>query len=505
MNSLPGKIIIVDDEPVHMEAIERAINEALPGCEIGKAGSLAEYRRLLERFTPDIALIDLNLPDGKAIEALESPIEDARFPVLIMTSFGSEKWAVEAIKTGALDYMVKSHETFLDMPRTLERSMREWSLIQDRKQAREALRQSEEVFRQIAVNSRDVYWLMVPGSRALIYVNPAYEQVYNRSIESLKEHPLSWLEVVHPADVARVRESFTTGSGEGLNLEFRVLQPEEGVRWLWARTFPITDDTGAVRRILGVASDITDRKEIEEQQLVIQKLESIGVLAGGIAHDFNNLLTMIVGNICLAMMNMDQSDSAYERLKKAEGACETAKDLAYRLLTFSKGGDPVTKVVSPGGVLREAVDFFLAGSPIQGEYRIDEDLFPVEMDENQMRQVFYNLTINAKEAMPSGGTLRVAAKNKRLKGARKTDLKPGDYVNISFIDEGIGIRAADLNKIFDPYFTSTGLSTKKGKGLGLAICHSIVQKHGGSIHAESVEGEGATFEIYLPAYKEPEE
>lgn len=241
--------------------------------------------------------------------------------------------------------------------------------------------------------------------------------------------------------------------------------------------------------------DITDRKKMEEEILNVEKLESLGVLAGGIAHDFNNLLVGILGNISLAKLTTDGDSSAYERLLEAEKACVLAKGLTQQLLTFSRSGEPLKKVVFIGDIVRDSCAFSLSGSNVKYYSSIPDNILPVEVDAGQISQVLNNLIINADQAMPYGGAIQVKCSNISLGDGDIMPLPPGRYVRIAIQDQGSGIPENFLTKIFDPYFTTK----QKGSGLGLATCYSVVKKHGGHIEVESKVGVGTTFYIYLPA------
>ncbi|MBZ0155573.1 MAG: response regulator [Alphaproteobacteria bacterium] len=260
-------------------------------------------------------------------------------------------------------------------------------------------------------------------------------------------------------------------------------------------TAMIPPEDSSYRNLLIGIVDITDRKKLERELLKIQKLESLGLLAGGIAHDFNNLLTAIVGNISLGKMNVLPGDKVYRWLDEAEKASLRAKGLTQQLLTFSKGGAPVKKVLALGELVRESAGFTVRGSKVRCEYYIPPDLWTVEADEGQISQVIHNLIINAEQAMPDGGTIRVHCCNSVVSPESVLPLKSGRYIKISIQDQGIGIPPDYLGKIFDPYFTTK----QKGSGLGLATAHAIINKHGGHITVESALRVGATFHLYLPS------
>lgn len=242
-----------------------------------------------------------------------------------------------------------------------------------------------------------------------------------------------------------------------------------------------------------------ERKQMEQEIEKTHKLEAIGTLAGGIAHDFNNLLTAILGNISLTKMHMRPDDKDFMRLTDAENACIQATELSKRLITFSKGGEPVRRTISIKKLAEETVCSALSGSNISCECKLLHDLNPVYADEGQIRQVFRNMAINAREAMPDGGVISVTAENITLGEGEIAAFKKGNYVKVSIRDSGRGMPEEILPKIFDPYFTTKELGVQRGLGLGLAVCYSIIKKHGGHISVESKIGEGTIFHTYLPA------
>lgn len=261
------------------------------------------------------------------------------------------------------------------------------------------------------------------------------------------------------------------------------------------RAYPIFDESGKVSLVVEHIRDITERKKLEEEILKSQKLESLGVLAGGIAHDFNNLLTSVLGNISLAKALAGDNDNIARRLEDAEKATLRAGDLTRQLLTFSRGGAPVKKSVSMRQILSDSASFALRGSNVRCELQIPDNLFPVEADPGQISQVVNNLIINADQAMPDGGIILVTAENALVGPGELPTIPAGNYVKLSVRDGGCGIPEANLDKIFDPYFTTK----PKGTGLGLATVYSIIRKHGGLITVDSTLGKGTTFHVYLPA------
>ncbi len=366
----------------------------------------------------------------------------------------------------------------------------------ERKRAEEALRDSEERYRAIAENTHDLICETSAAGRYL-YVSPNYQEVLGYEPRELLGHAID--EQVHPDDRSAVLAAFEHGMS--------TLTPDQAVfryrhrngEWRWfestGKAFRTT--TGEMRGVV-VSRDITERKKIEEERLRASKHESIGLLAGGIAHDFNNILTAIVGNISLAKMSLSPTDELFKRLTEAEKVSFRAKGLTQQLLTFAKGGAPVTRLISIADLLKESASFGLRGSNVRCAFVLPSDLWSAEIDEGQISQVIHNLVINAKQAMPEGGTLTIGGKNVVLKtdsGEPRPPLPEGTYVKIIISDQGHGIPQDLLPKIFDLYFTTK----QQGSGLGLATAYSIITSHKGHIAVESELHVGTTFFIYLPA------
>ncbi len=246
-----------------------------------------------------------------------------------------------------------------------------------------------------------------------------------------------------------------------------------------------------------VIEDVTELKKMKERMIQTSKLDSIGIFAGGIAHDFNNFLTSLLG--CLGLVKRDSSikegSVSSKYINDAEFIVYRARGLTEQLLTFSKGGEPVKKVMSIAGIIRTALDFILSGTNLDYECNIADDLFHADVDESQIMQVVNNLIINAVQAMPEGGTIRIAASNLILNKDNRFSLPAGRYVSLDVKDAGPGIEKELLNSIFDPFFTTKD----SGTGLGLSVAHSIITKHGGTIYAENSDKGGAVFSILIPA------
>ncbi len=360
-------------------------------------------------------------------------------------------------------------------------------------------RQAEEEQRKLAAiieNSSDLIGIAALDGR-ILYINPAGQRLVGLDgIDDVRKTTLDQYAMPQHAErmkqLAQILVAKGSWRGEARIRNFRTGKsiPVE------LNSFIIGDPaTGRPLFMANVSHDITDRKKMEAELLKAQKLESVGILAGGIAHDFNNLLTAILGNIALARTYAGPESRVYAKLDEAERASLRAKDLTQQLLTFSRGGMPVKTTASIEDLVRESAGFALSGARSRCEFSFPGGLPPVCVDPGQIGQVVNNLVINADQAMPDGGTVRVSGEAAWLGAGEVPPLKPGYYVRISVADQGVGIPAENLPKIFDPYFTTK----RKGNGLGLATAYAIVRKHDGHIAVESAAGAGATFHVYLPA------
>lgn len=298
------------------------------------------------------------------------------------------------------------------------------------------------------------------------------------------------------AEVTDMLQSALRG-GEGFREGARGFATMAEDAWTSILTAPLLSSTGAVVGGIAIVQDLSQQRRVEEELMRTQKIESLGLLAGGLAHDFNNILTAILGNISLAR----QSDSAEDialSLQDAETASRRAQELARQLLTFAKGGAPLRQLRNVAAVIREAAGFTVRGSASHCVYALAPDTWEAEIDAGQITQVVQNLIINADQAMPNGGTIHIETHNRVLAHNEVPALPPGRYVEVRISDTGAGIPDRIKGRIFDPYF-----STKpKGSGLGLTMCYSIIQKHGGHILVASAEGRGTTFTLFLPAATE---
>jgi signal transduction histidine kinase len=284
-------------------------------------------------------------------------------------------------------------------------------------------------------------------------------------------------------------------------MDFFPVLGEKG-KWLRFTAAAIRNSSGYLIGAVETLEDITEQKQAEEALTKIKKLESLGILADGIAHDFGSLLSAILRNIFLAKISVADEDKALEQgLEIAEKASLQAKELTNRLITFSKGGNPIRKAAPLAPLLRETAAT-LHDSNIPCQFDLPDGLWNVDMDESQIQQVVRNLLNNAREAMPDGGMLHIHAENRVVSAGDNLPLKEGKYVKWSVIDQGIGIPREHLEKLFEPYFTTKQKSGSMGIGLGLAMSYAIVKKHDGLITVKSEPLMGTKVDVYLPAARE---
>lgn len=373
----------------------------------------------------------------------------------------------------------------------------------ERRQAESALRESEARFREIAETIEEVFWVADPAKNRVLYVSPAYEKIWGRTCASLYESARPWLEAIHPDDRERVRlAAETQQTSGGYDETYRILRPDGAVRWIRDVAFPVRNESGDVVRIVGVARDITERRQLEEQLRLSQKMEAIGLLAGGVAHDFNNILAAILMQAELIGMAEDVSEEVHDGLQQIRAAAERGANLTRQLLLFSR-----KQVMQPRDLDLNDVVTSLArmlqriiGEDVHLQLNLHPRPLLTRADAGMLDQLLLNLVVNARDAMPKGGRLVIETCAKDVTAAEAAltpDASAGRYVCLRVSDTGCGIAPEDLGRIFEPFFTTK--EPGKGTGLGLATVFGIVKQHGGWIAVESAVGQGTTFQVFLPA------
>lgn len=488
------RILYMEDDPGLARLLQKTLQRR--GFVVDIAPNGEDGIAMMKMAPYDLLLVDYNMPfqDGLAV-IRELTAKDDSPPAIMITGEGNETIAVEALKVGAADYLVKDADMkYLDMlPSVIDQVLLKEHFLKERQQMIELVKESEERYRHLFDSNPIPTMAYDLQSLAFLAVNNAAVAHYGYSREEFLSLTINDLYAIEDIpEVLRILSRLDQGAKQSGT--WRHLLKDTSMIEV-----DITSDLimlGGNRAHVILAQDISERKKNEESLLKTQKLESLAVLAGGLAHDFNNLLTAILGNIALAKLEAPPNhESILKYLNDAEKTAGRAQSLTLQLLTFSQGGAPLKKVFSLTQVIEDSAGLALSGSQSLPRITIPEDLWPVEADEGQIGQVLHNLIVNAAQSMPDGGIITVSAQNCVLAANNAHALTPGNYVSVSITDRGTGIPEAHLPKIFDPYFTTR----QKHSGLGLATCYSVIKRHQGHITVESVPGKGSTFSIFLPA------
>ena len=518
-------VLIVDDNPIDRELICRLLAQQNTHCTFECVES--ERGRIgIEQFhcsKPGCVLLDLNLPDMDGLDVLRSIVRDSdACPVIVMTAYGSERLAVEAMKAGAADYLVKgaisgealAHviENALEKRRLQLRIQQQQLAIEERnsqlvsalereRAARSAVEESESRYRVLAEAMPQLVWTAGHPSGGWDYVNERWTRLTGAPPEAAFGY--GWLEFIEPEDREHVRSAWQTSVArpEPAEMDCRILSSTGASRWQLMRAVPLIQN-GQTVKWLGTFTDIDDQRRTEQLLHHRQKLESIGILAGGVAHDFNNLLLGIIGGVSYAL---DVLPAGHELVSVLEGALrsgERAAQLTRQLLAYAGKGSFNVEDVDLAQLLSATWELIHASIPrsVDLQVVVDPDLPPVYTDPTQLQQVIMNLILNASEAIPADrqGIVVIRASAEQIDRPKTTwsgDLAVGKYVAIEVIDNGSGIEPDLIAKVFDPFFTTKFT----GRGLGLAAVHGIIRSNHGSIEVDSVPGKGSKFRVLLPA------
>lgn len=381
----------------------------------------------------------------------------------------------------------------------------------DRVRAMRELAESQKLFQDLTEHLRLTYWISDPQMSQFQFVSPAFETIWRRSVASLLAVPQLWLETIHPDDREGVEQA---ASALKQNREFeavyRIVRPNGETRWIHNRAFPILDKAGQIEKVTGIAEDITERKQIEDRQGEVQsqlqqaqKMEALGMLTGGIAHDFNNILAAILGYSNLARDRFaGENAKLRDYLTEIALAGERGRDLVIKMLAYSRGGKGATVSINLAELARDTLKMLKAAIPssIEVSEQSAADLPSVRGDPVGLQQIITNLCVNARDAMNGQG--RLGLNLRRTVIADKTECASchhavsGEFVELRVSDSGSGMSDAQMEKIFQPFYTTKAVD--KGTGMGLAMVHGIVHEHGGHILVDSTPGEGSSFHILLP-------
>jgi PAS domain S-box-containing protein len=437
-----------------------------------------------QRLIRDVE-IEIVKQDGSRIwtnvSAVPLPFTDWRI-ILTMTDITSQKQAESAVRQARDELETRVQERTAELLGVNEVLRAE---IADRQRVEAELRISEERFLQVAENIDKALWLAEPESSQLLYINSAYEEVWGRSHENLPKDVDELFADVHPEDRGQFSRVW-----EGQEIEFRIVRPDDKVRWIQVRSFPIYDDSGQLYRLAGIANDITEHKQTMNALLYAEQLAVAGKMAASLAHEINNPLQAAIGCLNLALEQLEKGDDANEYLTVTFEALQRTSRIVKQLRNLHRRIDVSQnrQRVDLDTLLRDVLVLTQKKSQecgVEVTLAADDDLPMLEVVPDAIQQVFLNLVLNATDAMPEGGRLQVRI------------FKTGEPcgVQVEFTDEGVGISDEEQMHIFEPFYTTKTDSL----GVGLFISLSIVQQHGGWIEVQSQEEKGTTFTVWLPA------
>ncbi len=541
------KVLLIEDNLAEARLFKEILQDAW-----AEKFSLAHFQRLgtaiieLERLDLseghrphfDVALLDLTLPDSDGLASLDVLIRQVpSLPIVVLTNTNDGELALEAVRHGAQDYLIK-RQVSLDV---LVRSIR---YAIERKQSIEALREINETLesrveeRTVTIEAANIALNQEIQSREsiqnrlelaqqaakigtfewdiptdLVTWSIELEDLYGQLPGSFGNSHDVWLATIEPEDrpvvaagLDRWRRLSQAGSlqlRQELAFEFRIMDSDRNIHWIAFKSSVFLDADGNPTRTIGIHLDISEKKQLEAQFFRAQRLESLGTLASGIAHDLNNVLTPILSVAQLLPLRLtDLDDRTQNLLQILELSAHRGSDLIKQILSFAQGIEGKHICIQPAHLLLDIQQIIEQTLPksIQIDRHIPADLWTVSADMTQLHQVMMNLCINARDAMPQGGTLSIVATNRSIDvpfTRNHLDAKVGNYVQISVADTGTGIPPQLLDRIFDPFFTTKEVG--KGTGLGLSAVLGIIKSHGGFLDVQSQIHQGTQFHVYLPA------
>jgi len=487
----PLRALIVEDSEDDAQILVRTLSRDGFDVVSRRVETLEDLVDALKAEVWDIVISDYVLPGFDGLRAIASVRQhDPDLPCIVVSGRMGEDIAVEVMRAGANDYLMKDRLGRLGP--VVRREIADGRARHERRAMQAAIARERELHAIVLRCIADGVVATDTEGRITL-MNRVAETLSGWRLDQARgRHLLEVFPTRHPRSGEAMPDPVPAVVQNGQaprTFPHEVLTARDGTQRLVAITSsPVRDEASRIIGAVFAYRDVTERRRLEQEGLRAQKLESLGVLAGGIAHDFNNILTGVLGNISLAASVVAENEPIRARLLEAEQALVRARDLTRQLLTFARGGLPVKQTAAIRDLIVDSAQFVLRGSRSQCEFSIPEDLAPVDVDVGQFSQVIQNLVLNADQAMPDGGVIRIRAEN-----VRGPDGRPRS-VRVFLADTGVGIPESHLERIFDPYFTTK----PGGTGLGLATSYSIVRNHGGTITVESRVGSGSTFCIEIP-------
>jgi two-component system cell cycle sensor histidine kinase/response regulator CckA len=496
--SRPLRILIVEDSEDDTQLLLHELRRGGYDPMHERVDSAAAMTRALDRQQWDMVIADYSVPNFNSMAALALLKERGHdLPFIIVSGTITEETAVATMKAGSHDYLLKGNLKRL-IP-AIERELRDAESRRERRTAEEALRESEKRLHAILDNSPALIFLKDPEGRYL-YVNPQFGRVTTLAPEQILGKTDD--EIFPRAQAAAFRANDLKVLQTGAALEFEEAgQYLDGLHTSIVAKFPLRNTEGTVYAICGIATDITDRKSLEEQLRQSQKMEAVGQLAAGMAHDINNMLTVINGYSELMLRSLPGGDPHRATVEQIRRAGERTATLTRQLLAFSRQQVLQPKVLDLNAVVAnmETMLHRVIGEDFDLLTILSPGLATVQADPGQIEQILLNLVVNARDAMPAGGRLAIETADVVLDtdyARRHVAVTPGRYVMLAVSDNGCGMDAATQARIFEPFFTTK--EKGKGTGLGLSMVYGIVKQSGGHIQVYSEPGRGTSFRIYLP-------
>jgi two-component system, cell cycle sensor histidine kinase and response regulator CckA len=496
------RVLYVDDNRLDRELVRDALAHAPTELDLVEAASADEFESAFDDSSFDVVLTDFNICGFEGFQVLARVHDhDPEIPVIIVTGTGSEEIAVEAMKSGAADYIIKSPTSISRLPASIEAVLRSRRLVREKAQAERSLRESEARFRRAVVRAPVPVAIHAEDGEILAISDIWFELTgYTRSELSTVG---AWVERAYGERTSEVLGNIarTYRADAPLDAGEFAVRCADGSQRIWDfRSTHLGTLPDGRRCAISIASDVTERRSLEAQLRQSQKLEAVGRLAGGVAHDFNNMLQVILGYASLAVDELGPQEEVPPWLTMIMEAANRSASLTRQLLAFAR-----IQTIEPQRVkLEEALNGIVKLlSRIVEEHvtlscEVSADTPDVEMDPAQLDSIVANLVINARDAIEGAGRIAVRAERRTVGTEARVDLPPGDYVAVTVQDTGTGIAPGDLDRLFEPFFTTKERGV--GSGLGLATVYGIVRQNGGSITVTSEPGAGSTFTVLLPRY-----
>ncbi|MDH4246314.1 MAG: response regulator [Deltaproteobacteria bacterium] len=493
-------VLIIDDDPDFSEALGELLEPQ--GYTITVAHTLIAGRDAARRTHPEVALVDVKIGNDRGTDLIPLLKEDhPNLLCVVMTAYTDADTVIEALKKGADDYLRKPLDP-VSIRTTLNRCFDIARLKREREQAREQLELSEERYRDLVEAS--LQGVLIHRAYKPLFINNTLAQIFGYDTAKTMLS-LDSVETLFEVGKLAPKETPPTASSTDENplrkriQTTRAHRKDGGILWLECHTQPVMWDGESAEQM--VVLDVTERVRLEDQLRQSQKMDAVGYLAGGVAHDFNNILQIIRGYAELATFKAKSEPKVVEPLTKLMQAAEKGGDLTRQLLAFSRKEVLRIKPVDPNALITNLMKMVqrLIGEDIELELETSAKVPPMLADPGMIEQVILNLCVNARDAMPNGGTLFIRVEEMVPDDAYRRYhpwAKRPAYAKIMVSDTGIGMKPEVLERIFEPFFTTKAVG--KGTGLGLSVAYGIVEQHHGYISVYSEEGIGTTFSLFVP-------